>query len=47
MSDVEGELDKQVRLDQLRDRHRDSGLWDETLVERYATRQDLALRGSW
>lgn len=41
MNDVEGELNKQVRLDQLRDRHRDSGLWDETLVERYATRQDL------
>lgn len=41
MSEVEDGIDEHLRREELRARHRDSGLWDDTLLERYTTRQDL------
>lgn len=41
MSDVENGIAAYERENSLRALHRDSGLWDNTLLERYATRQDL------
>lgn len=41
MSDVEEGITEHLRQQELRAEHRASGLWDDTLLERYATRQDL------
>lgn len=41
MSDVEDGITEHLRQQELRAEHRASGLWDDTLLERYATRQDL------
>ena len=40
-SEVEDGIGEHLWREELRARHRDSGLWDDTLLERYTTRQDL------
>lgn len=41
MSELEPGIAAHLRQEQLRSRHRNSGLWDDTLLDRYATRGDF------
>lgn len=41
MSELEQGIAEHLRQEQLRGRHRSSGLWDDTLLDRYATRGDF------